>query len=180
MTDHSLADNPVLLDMTEYNAVDTRSYRNLIAGYLGLFALALLGGIVVVTINFEYKVIPIIVWLASLIGYGVWFAMSNMKSDRLYAEGVSAASAAISSLVFKKYGLELVDPIKFDYRRHVVADGSLKNPKVSFQINQAPLRALNVAKGRSVEVFLTLSADRRDVTASIVTPAVVKPAPLRR
>lgn len=173
MTKIVSTDRPVLLDMTQYNAVESRSIKTATAGLVMLCLIAVLVGFFLVLGDPDFKAIPLSLWPISLAIYAIFSVKSYKRSERIYTDEINSASAAIASFVESKYGLQLVDPVVFDTRWHVVADGTSKSPKESFQISATPNGAFDTINRRSVEVSLTLSSDRRDVTASVLTPAHV-------
>lgn len=160
MTDHAFTDNPVLLDPNLAFVNSKREQKtNTMTLVLSVVSMVLIGSVMIIFGALNFESFPIVV-IGPLLGYG-YLLVSSHRMRKLFHTEIIASRDAIQTAVQNKYNLELVDPPIFNYDSKTI------------NVSSDPLRALDSARFIYVQVTLHLSADNRDVTASVLTPAMV-------
>lgn len=161
MTDHAFTDNPVLLDPNLTLTNSKREQKTItLTVALSVVSMTVIGSVMALLGVFTFANFPIVI-LGSLVG-AVYLFVSGRRVQKLFQEEIAASEDAIRTVIHTKYGLDLVDPVVFNYSDKTIS------------VSSGPLRALDSAHTIYVQLILHLSKDGRDLTASVLTPAVAR------
>lgn len=166
MTKETSSTLPMLLDSRDALQKSRRLNFYVVSGLLTNL-LILFVGIAISALNKAPDLTPTIVVVAifGIVSF-VFIYNTEAKAKKAYIDAKSWADSGITSLLNKKYSIRLLEPVRFNLNE-TVSRTSLDYITVS----KDPLRAVDSKTGKNIQVILSLSSDRTDVEAAILSVA---------